>query len=235
MIVDANRVEAGRWAEKALDPDVFLLDDGFQHLRLARDLNLLVVDAMDPFGGREMPPFGRLREPIGGVRRADAAIVTRAGRPFDREDVGHTLRAACGEALPIVYMDHTIVGIRSTRDGSVVPPSALRGERAAVLTALGNPAVLLDDLTRAGVSVVTTRLLRDHHPFTQSDVDSAVASACRANANMVLITTKDEVKLERLDLSAMEFKVVDIEIAADQTADLRRLVLDAVLKARDRR
>ncbi|HZH31616.1 MAG TPA: tetraacyldisaccharide 4'-kinase [Pyrinomonadaceae bacterium] len=92
VVSDANRVGAARWALENLRSELFILDDGFQHLRIARDLNILTLDATDPWGGGRLLPRGRLREPLGEMKRADLIIVTRAELAGDLE--GLRARAA---------------------------------------------------------------------------------------------------------------------------------------------
>lgn len=230
VVVDADRVAAGRWAEEALDPDVFLLDDGFQHLRLARDLDLLVLDATDPFGGYATPPLGRLREPVQGAKRADAVVVTRADRPFDDALIRRVVEGTCREGVPILYTWHDLVGMRPLAGGAVLPASAFRGRRVAVLTALGNPDIFLADLEHVGIEVVAERLHADHHEFEERDVAEAVAAARAAGADAVLVTEKDAVKIERLDLSAVPFFAARIEVRGDQDAMIKSLCLKAILR-----
>ncbi|MDQ3013325.1 MAG: tetraacyldisaccharide 4'-kinase, partial [Acidobacteriota bacterium] len=91
VVVDKDRYAAGQWLEERAQISVFLLDDAFQHLRLARDLNLLLVDATESLAGAKMVPFGRLREPLPGLRRADAVIFTRSDQPFDRASLVETV------------------------------------------------------------------------------------------------------------------------------------------------
>lgn len=230
IVVDSDRHAAGVWAEREISPDVFILDDGFQHLRLARDLDLLVVDATDPFGGCEMPPLGRLREPLQGARRADAVVVTRSDRPFDGALVERVVRGLCGERVPIFYAYHDIVGLRPLAGGPDRTPYGLRGRRAAVMTAIGNPAVLLADLEHAGVEVALESIHADHHDFDQGDVDRAVEAALAARADVVLVTEKDAVKLERLDTSRLPFYAVRIEFRSDHEALIKSLCLKAILR-----
>jgi tetraacyldisaccharide 4'-kinase len=235
VVVDADRYAAGRWAESHLDPDVFVLDDGFQHLGLVRDVNFLVVDATDPFGGAEMPPFGRLREPILGMKRASAVIVTRADRPFDDASIRRVVHGVCGDAMPLFYAFHDIVGLRSLGDGRSVTPYAFRKKKAAVLAAIGNPGVLLGDLEHSGIDVVSETLYEDHHAYTQRDVDTAIAAARGAGADLMLTTAKDAVKLERLDLGALPTYVVEIAVRSEQEAMIKSHVLKAILRfGRDR-
>jgi tetraacyldisaccharide 4'-kinase len=229
VVVDPDRHGAGAWAERELDPDVFLLDDGFQHLRLARDLNLLVVDATDPFGGLRSPPLGRLREPLQGLRRADAVVVTRADRPFDEALVERVVRGIGGE-VPVFYAYHDLVALRPLAGGQERAPYALRGRRVGVITAVGNPRVFVEDLENAGVDVVSESLSPDHHDFRQSDVDAAVAAARRAGAEALVTTEKDAVKLERLDLSAAAVYAARIRFRSDQEALIKSLCLKAILR-----
>src|SRR2546422_5976477 len=119
IIVNKNRYEAGQWAESKLGSEVLVLDDGYQHLAVARDLNILLIDATDPFGEFEMPPFGRLREPLYGIKRADAIIITRADRPFDQGQTQAIIKYYCGERVPIMYLSSTISGLRHLATGEV--------------------------------------------------------------------------------------------------------------------
>jgi tetraacyldisaccharide 4'-kinase len=228
VIVDEDRFEAGRWAEAEIDPDVFVLDDGFQHLRLARDLNLLVVDATNPFGGIEMAPFGTLREPIDAMRRADAVVVTRASRPYDDALVRRRIRDVCGEEIPILYVDHEVRGFVPLGGGRALGVDSFRDRAVGVIAALGNPSVLLDDLSRVGARVVSSSLFTDHHDYTQGDLDGAIASARAAGAEAVLTTEKDAVKLERLSIPSMPVLVVDIAVRQADRTPLERLCVDAI-------
>jgi tetraacyldisaccharide 4'-kinase len=228
VVVDRDRYESGRWAERELGPDVFLLDDGFQHLQLSRDLNILVVDATDPFGGLHTPPLGRLREPIQGAKRADAVVVTRADRPFDDELVRRVVGRACGVATPIYYAWHDIVGLRRLGGSAQTEVGSLRGQRVVVLTGLGNPSVLLDDLERAGIEIVATRLHADHHDFTRADIARAVEAAGRARAQAILVTEKDAIKLEPLCEVAIPFYAVRIAFRSDEGAHIQSLCLKAI-------
>jgi tetraacyldisaccharide 4'-kinase len=236
VVVDADRRAAGRWAEREIDPDVFVLDDGFQHLRVARDLNLLVVDATNPFGGMEMAPFGTLREPLGAMRRADAVVITRAGRAHDLDLVVGTIREACGDRIPIVRTDHQVRGFVPLGGGPMRPAGSLRGQSAGVLAALGNPAVLLDDLARADIRVAAARLLPDHHDYSRRDLDDAIAASRARGASVLLTTGKDAVKLERLGATEIPILVVEIELNPSDREPLERLCLEAVRRTgRDRR
>jgi tetraacyldisaccharide 4'-kinase len=233
VVVDPDRSSAGAWAERELDPDVFLLDDGFQHLRLARDLNVLVIDATDPFGGLRPPPLGRLREPLQGLRRADAVVVTRADRPFDERLIERVVRGLCRSEVPIFYAYHDFTDLRPLGGGKTRTPYGFRGRRVGVLTAVGNPAVLVGDLAHASIEVVSESLLADHHDYAQADVDVAVAAARAAGAEALVTTEKDAIKLERLDLAAMPVFAARIRFRSEHEALIKSLCLKAILRHND--
>ena len=230
IVVDSDRHAAGLWATRELGADVFLLDDGFQHLRLARDLDLVVVDATDPFGGERMPPLGRLREPVRGLGRADAVVVTRATHAVDETGLRRAVARVCGAEVPLFLASHDVTGLRPLAGGAEQMPSSLGASTAAVLTAIGNPRVLLADLGRVGIEVVAERLLPDHHDYAQADVDDAIAQARSAGATVLVTTEKDAVKLERLDLSRMPVFAVRIRFTSDDEAAIKRLCLDAIAR-----
>jgi tetraacyldisaccharide 4'-kinase len=230
IVVDADRHAAGIWATRELDADVFLLDDGFQHLRLARDLNLVAVDATDPFGGNRMPPVGRLREPLRGLRRADAVLVTRADRAFDEPLIRRVVARICGDEVPLFFASHDLTGLRPLGGGEERALDSFRSRPVGVLTAIGNPGVLLADLASAGIEVVAERLHPDHYDYTQTDVDAAVTAAREAGATALLTTEKDAVKLEPLDLSAMPVFAVRIRFRSDHEDRIKSLCLGTILR-----
>src|SRR5581483_6159436 len=136
VIVGPNRYANALWAQEHLDTGVFLLDDGFQHQQLKRDLNILLLDATDPFGGGEMLPFGRLREPLMTMRRADAVVITRADRPFDYEYVVKNIENLAGN-VPIFFAAHAITGLRDLKTGEAVVPETFSGSRIAAFCGIG--------------------------------------------------------------------------------------------------
>lgn len=230
IVVDANREAAARWAAAELGSEVFLLDDGFQHLQLARDANLLVLDATDPFGGLRLPPLGRLREPLQGMRRADAVVVTRADRAFDEAMIERVVRGTCRPEIPILYTWHDVESVRALGTGEVQSPQVFRGRKVAVLTGIGNPDVFVSDLANLGMHVVSESLMSDHHRFTEEDVATAVAAARTAGAEALLVTEKDAVKIERLHVPDFPVFVVRIAFRSDEEGQLMSVVMKAVLR-----
>src|SRR5262249_30277801 len=198
VVINKDRVAGGKWAEQRLGSEVLILDDGYQHLRLARDLNLLVLDATDPFGGFRMVPFGRLREPLYAIRRADAVIVTRAHRPFDQGQLLSIVKHFCGDRVLFIYVYSTISGLRHLESGYLYGADEFASWKAWVMCGIGNPAAFLDDVVAIGVGVLGQTLFRDHYPYSQRDLDRVAVEARAAGSDMILTTEKDAVRLKGL-------------------------------------
>ncbi len=139
VISDSNRLAAGQWAIENLGSEVFVLDDGFQHLALARDLNILTIDATNPWGGGKLLPAGRLREPHSGLSRADCVVVTRTDQSDELVPLEAEIQRLNG-SCPLIRSTMIIKGIsRMNSDGPkglVFPP-----QPAAAFCAVGNPRV----------------------------------------------------------------------------------------------
>ena len=229
IVIDANRYEGGLRAE-AMGADVVILDDGYQHLRLVRDLNLLLLDATDPFGGLEMAPFGRLREPLYALKRADAIIITRANRPFDQGKVLQAIKYFCGDSVPVMYVYSAIIRMRHLATGVVYDIADFAGWKASLLCGIGNPEALADDVLEAGISIVGEHFYRDHHVFAQDEVDSVEMAAREARADMIVTTEKDSVRLEGLKFGDTPAYAAQVEIQSDDDIRLKSLVLRTLHK-----
>jgi tetraacyldisaccharide 4'-kinase len=192
IVVDADRVRGGTEAVR-LGADVLVLDDGFQHLRVARDLDLVLLDAGDPWGGGSLPPRGRLREPLGAIARASAVIVTKV--PADATAVvGRIADEVTRLAGPIPLLTARMVPSRVRTPSGWQPPDVLAGRRVLAFAGIGRPQGFVDVLSEAGAEVVATRWYRDHHRYGADDLDRVVAEAAEHDA-IAVTTTKDAVKL----------------------------------------
>jgi len=192
IVVDADRVRGGRTAVER-GADVVLLDDGFQHLRLARDLDLVLVDAGDPWGGGRLPPRGRLREPMSALRRASAVLLTKV--PADHRTVVEAVAAAVAVYAPRVPV--LAARLRLSRVRTPLGwqgPQALAGRRLFAFAGVGRPQGFAALLAEAGAVMAGSRWFPDHHRYTSSDLAWLAAAAAAAGATLVS-TGKDAVKL----------------------------------------
>jgi tetraacyldisaccharide 4'-kinase len=192
IVVDANRVRSGHEAQR-MGADVVVMDDGFQHLRLRRDLDLVLIDAGDPWGGGRLPPLGRLREPRAALRRATAVVVTKLPEDYSAtlERITAEIRAVAGE-LPV--LGGRMVAARVRQASDTVSPDRLRGRRVLAMAGLGRPENFVELLEEVGAEVVATRWYGDHHRYTAGELDHVLEEA-RVRDATVVTTAKDAVKL----------------------------------------
>jgi tetraacyldisaccharide 4'-kinase len=193
VVVDADRVRGGAEAQR-LGADVVLLDDGFQHLRLERDLDVVVIDAGDPWGGGRLPPLGRLREPITALARADAVVITKVPSEW-RPVVGEIERELEGVAPKLqVYVSRLRPSRVRVPDRGWEEPKVLEGRRVFAFAAIGRPAGFEATLRDAGADIAGTSWFPDHHSYTDLELSEVVERASAASA-VPVTTAKDAVKL----------------------------------------
>lgn len=186
-----SSVHAGRtkWklarAAAAAGASLVLVDDGFSHWALERDVDAVLVDATDPFGGGRLLPAGRLREPRRALERAQCVIVSRAADPQVARAVIEAVRPHAPSAR-FAAGRHALVGVR-TWDGEAAPASG----HAHVVTATGNPEAVVSSAREAGFSPVTLSAYRDHHEFREHEARREVRAA---GGGCVLLTRKDAVR-----------------------------------------
>lgn len=215
VVVAADRAEAGRHALHRLDPppDIFLLDDGFTHLRLHRDLDLLAFPASDPLAGGRLVPGGRLREPLAASRRAHALLVT--GLDVDGA-VGQRLAQSLVKGLgrygfsgpgfvaPTAVLEPRPVGQSSVPSESAVPMDG----PVLLVCAIARPDGFRRSAEQAGLAVADEVILRDHDPYDDKTLDKIRRAYDASGARAVVVTSKDRVKLQsRLDRPLVEIPV----------------------------
>lgn len=193
VVVDFDRIRGGHEAVRH-GADVLLLDDGFQHLRVARDLDVVLLDAGDPWGGDRLPPAGRLREPVAGIARADLVVVTKI--PQDEPGAVAAIAARLADLAPgRPLLAAALEPWRVAADGAWHPPDCLAGRRVFAFAGLGRPGGFLDSLVRSGAVIAGSRFFGDHHHYTAADLAAITAAAHELRA-VPITTRKDAVKLD---------------------------------------
>ena len=224
VVCDRERVAAARWAREALGAEVFVLDDGFQHLRLARDLDIVTLDATAPWGGGHMLPRGRLREPVSGLARADCVVITRAELAADLEGLrAEVARVSCGRAAVFTSRVRTLGLEHLTEKGAGVNLESVRVGTVGAFCAVGNPGAFFEHVRRDGFELSYTRVFKDHHAYTQTDAEAVAREAAGRGARALLTTAKDAVKLRGLDF-ALPCYVVATGLEFDDEARLLGLL-----------
>lgn len=221
VIIGARRIESGRLAEKEFSPDSFVLDDGFQHEALARNVDLVLWDVRDRPSELHLLPAGRLREPLTALSRASALILTHAeylegeaGRA-QLKSVEDELNSIC-ESLPRFRMVSRLGGVRSLGkpSGSARPIRDLSGERVFLVSGLARPEGFESMIRRAGLDVAGHMRLPDHAAYSVERIGQIRDGAAKVGASRILTTAKDAVKLERHTDDSV-FGVVELEISIE--------------------
>jgi len=228
-IANPNRFAAGQLAIEQYGIEAVVLDDGFQHRRLGRDLDVVLIDAARPFGFGYILPRGLLREPVRGLARADAVVITRADQctPTALDEIAGVVRQFNAQA-PIVHAVHRPVGFTDL-DGR--PATAPAGGRVGCLAGIARPEAFVSTLNNMGHSPAETRWWPDHHVYGPNDVETIRRWVEETRLDTVITTEKDAVKLARV---AADWPVpvlalrVEIEILEDGGKILSDLI-DTVL------
>ncbi len=190
-----DRVAAARKAIREFESRVIVLDDGFQHRRIARDFDIVLLDALEPFGFDHVFPRGTLREPVAGLRRADAVVLSRANLITldQRATIWQTVNRYAPAAIraEAIHAPRELLGA----DGREMPLETIRGQRVAVFCGIGNPAGFRHTLESCGCEIAGFREFSDHHRYTPEDVASLVQWSAGLGASAVICTCKDMVKL----------------------------------------
>jgi len=195
VAVGADRHRLGRWVLEQYSLDCIVLDDGYQHLGLHRDANLLLLDATDSEGLDDVVPVGRLREPLTAARRATGIVITRADHPQQIENVLARCKKVLEAMPPVSLVRFQPSGLVGVRTGAMQPIEAVRGKRALLVSGVGHTGSFRRTVDLLGVSVLEEVAYPDHYRYEQRDVDEFRSKAAALKAEYVLTTEKDAGKL----------------------------------------
>ncbi len=213
-VQDPDRVAAARIAVEELEAQVILMDDGFQHRRLHRDLNIVLIDATVPFGYGFLLPRGLLREPLSSLKRADLVILSRCDcvektqlQKIEQEIRGYS------ETLSIIQSAHVPAALMEHPDKEI-SVTTLQGENIAVFSAIGNPEAFKTTLKQCGANIVDSRELPDHDPYEPETVESLRTwiLSLKHSVSRVVCTHKDLVKLATDSLGGVPVSALIIEL-----------------------
>jgi len=226
----ACRYQAGltAWQELRLRPQLFLLDDGFQHFQLHRDLDIVLLDAGAPLGNGRLLPRGPLREPVSALSAAHLLIFTRY-RAEAHQGVLEWLKAAFpGKAVLTAAIEP--VAARLYPGGAPAPLISLRGQVLLAFAGLARPGVFARSLAKLGVELAGFQAFPDHYPFGEIDLDRLVEDARSRGAAALITTAKDWARLGEMWERDLPLWVLEVEARLHQ--DLPALLLAPLLPRR---
>ena len=233
VAVGSDRVALGRWVLEQFPVDCILLDDGFQHLPLQRDVDLVLLDATDATGLDAMLPAGRLREPLSGLARATAVVITRADSNDDVQAIRRRLQSIPGptpDPVEVVFRPESLVSVLTEES---ILLDGYRGKKTWLVSGIGNSGSFHRSVASSGVAVVGETTFPDHHDYRAEEVLRIKTQAQAVGADLVLTTEKDAGKLAPLLAPGDSWWALRIRADVVRGEEqLRRLVLGNEDKAR---
>ena len=201
VVVSRKRYLAGQMALNSIGSNFFILDDGFQHIHLKRDMDILLVDAKNPFGNGHLLPWGPLREPLSGLKRADVIILTRAKNvlPEKHRQIFFNKPVFTGDHIPDrIYFPFT---------ENQEELSFIKGKRVIAFSGIARPASFKESLLDLGADIISFRTFGDHYPFNRKDIEELRKEQEALNAEVLITTEKDWARIQGLamDMESLAF------------------------------
>jgi len=234
IVINSDRFAGAVKATEELGAEVLVMDDGFQHRRLRRNLDILAVDAMCPFGYSRLLPAGLLREPVISIRRADAVVITRFNRVSHEKTEELKKQIECiSPGIVVAMAVHKNLEAKLIK-GQSLSIDELREKKIFAFCGIGNPKGFLDQLNDYGLTIVGSKVYNDHYQYCEMDVSDIYQEAVFLGADLILSTQKDWVKTALLLQKKEEipFAYLSVEIEFLEGADKIETLLDKAMASK---
>lgn len=214
VIAGKDRVKALKMAVSLFNTEIILLDDGFQHLRLKRDIDIVLINSENPFGNGFLIPRGTLREPVKALKRADIILITKSGPPHDCIELKKTIQAH-NPAAPVFKSVYKPSKMINPCTGTGIPAERLQDKRVSCFCSIGDPESFISILLDMGLSLTDKIFFPDHHQYSLSDHNRIKKIAERSD--YLITTEKDIAKITPDMLKIENLAVLEIEEVIDNT------------------
>ncbi|MBE9531976.1 MAG: tetraacyldisaccharide 4'-kinase [Proteobacteria bacterium] len=215
VVVCADRYKAGLMVIEKFSPDIILLDDGFQHLGVNRDMNLMLIDAKTDLKKEKLLPAGTLREPIEGLKRARVIMIKdKAPRVVDPY-----IKAI---DKPVVGFKYEALKLRALSGGRELELSELKNKKIFIFSALASPGSFERTVEGLGAKIIGKRCFTDHHNFTKGDVEEILSLS--KDAEIIVTTEKDAVKLAGFTSELNTVYVLEVEVVIENKENFFRKI-----------
>lgn len=231
-----DRVQNGKKAIRKHGVGFLILDDGFQHLRLKRDLDIVVIDALSPLAGNFLIPKGTLRGPLRDLSRAGLFVLSHCNLCDE-----HTLKSIyktlhhINADVPVCETIHKPVHIESIKGNSFLEPGWLEGKRIFSLCAIGNPESFKSTLRESGADIIGFKFFRDHHSFTQGELNKVIADSKPLSVDAIVVTQKDSVKIRDKNINGANFLSLKIKMEITKGMEFYEKAVAKVLRTNQQR
>lgn len=224
VLVGEDRLRSSYKAVKLYASDTAIMDDGFQHWEIHRDLDIVLVDSRYPFGNGHLFPRGILRESAKSLARADVIVFTKAGKKLPAQGMAREyIRSINGDAI-LLEAFHKPKYFYEGRTKRTTDLAYVKNKRVILLSSIGDPAYFEETVRSLGAEVIEHIKFGDHHDYRKSDIDNVTARCNERNFDLVITTEKDIVKLNRLGLSIGHYTVLTLSIDMEITLGKEKLI-----------
>lgn len=227
VLVGQDRVKTGRLAVRTQRCDFLIMDDAFQHRRVKRDLDIIVLDSTNPWGNGRLLPAGPLREPLSSLSRADVIVFARVDEVSGVEENVFQVRKFTH--APILFASHRPVEWVSLKNEKTFPLEFLKEKKVLGFAGIGNPASFRKTLEKVGVEIAYFFRFRDHHWYKKRDLERIIQKAKEIEADAVVTTEKDGIKVSRAKMDDIPIYFLKIEFEIQEGVEEIKRLLDNVL------
>ncbi len=230
VLAGKDRVKNGRKAISDFQVDCMILDDGFQHLKLKRDLDIVVIDAINPFSGENLIPRGSLREPLKNLKRADLFIISHCNQSNEQIIKSiYTKLNRINKDAPVCESIHRPLYFDSIESGPALGLEWSKGKKIYAISAIGNPESFANTLDVLGANVIKHKMFQDHHVYTKNEMDKVISEAQSLGADAIVVTQKDMVKIRKINTIDANILSLKIEIEVTKGIELYKGAIDSTL------
>lgn len=224
VLVGEDRVRSSHKAIRLYGCDTEILDDGFQHWELERDLDIVLINSRDPFGNGHLFPRGILREPKDSLERADIIVFTKVNKALIDIAAAKTGLKEINNKLIFLEAVHSPKNIYDTKTRKELALSALNGRRVILLSGIGDPSYFEDTVNDLGASVVEHIAFGDHHDYSESDVRQIMKRCSERAFDFIVTTGKDFVKMNRMHYSFGSYQLMTLAVEMEITSGKELLI-----------
>jgi len=211
IFVHRDRYESGKEAQAKYHTTTFILDDGFQHWSLQRDMNVVMIDCLNPFGNYKLFPAGFLREPLSALKRADVFVLNQADQVTNTDEIKRVLNRYNSDAMKVESLYH-LDFIRDFSTHSLIDTEILRGKRVAAFSGIANSSSFEKTLDHLGIEIVRYFRYPDHFPYEEKDILKLEKDSLDLGTDFMLTTEKDEVRIPKIKNLKLPIYVVGIKL-----------------------
>lgn len=227
VVVDKDRHKSGLLAQDNFGANLFILDDGFQYRKLKKEMNILAINGKNPFGNGWLFPAGVLREPINSLKRADAIVILETSTDHNNENIRQVI-AHYKPNLSIFHCFRSPIGFFFVAEDKALPAGFFKRRKIICLSAIAHPAAFEEDLKEMGFSLIKKYHFTDHHHYNQSEVDNIAAVARQTEAEAIITTQKDALRLQGLREREPPLIYLKIEMRIQEEKEFKKFLFNSL-------